>query len=131
MKRAEALARNRVTTDLLLEARERCEARLDHLLSMGDVELAVPQRFFRTDSIVPPPPDEAAAPDPDALGRRIGERIRQERRERLWTQQQLADRTGIRRPNIARLERGSGLPNLATLLKVAVGLELSLSELIG
>lgn len=131
MKRAEALARHRVSTDLLLETISRCEHHLDHLLSMGETELAVPRRFFRTDSIIPPPPDDEPPPDPDELGRRIGERIRRERRERLWTQQELADRTGIRRPNIARLERGAGLPNLSTLLKIAVGLELSLNELIG
>jgi len=131
MKRAEALARHRVTTDLLLETINRCEHGLDRLLSMGETELAVPRRFFRTDSIIPPAPDEEPPPDPEQLGQRIGERIRRERRERLWTQQDLADRTGIRRPNIARLERGAGLPNLSTLLKVAVGLELSLNDLIG
>ena len=131
MKRAEALARHRVSTDLLLETITHCERDLDHLLSMGETELAVPSRFFRTDSIVPPPPEEEPPPTPEELGRRIGDRIRQERRERLWTQQELADRTGIRRPNIARLERGAGLPNLSTLLKIAVGLELSLNELIG
>ena len=130
MKRAEALARHQVSCELLLEAIARCERDLDHLLSMGETQLAVPRRFFRSDSIIPPPPAAAPPPDPDELGERIGERIRRERRERLWTQQELADRTGIRRPNIARLERGTGLPNLSTLLKVAVGLELSLTELI-
>jgi ribosome-binding protein aMBF1 (putative translation factor) len=131
VKRAEALARHRVGAELLSETIARCERHLDHLLSMGETELAVPRRFFRTDSIIPPPAVEEPPDDPEELGRRIGERIRHERRERLWTQQELADRTGIRRPNIARLERGAGLPNLSTLLKVAVGLELSLGDLIG
>ena len=65
MKRAEALARHRVTTDLLLETANRCERDLDRLLSMGETELAVPRRFFRTDSIIPPAPDEELEPLPE------------------------------------------------------------------
>lgn len=111
---------------------ERYELELDLLLSMGRVDPELPQNFFRTDSIVPPPPGPSPArpPDPDELAREIGRRIREAREDRGWTQQDLAERTGIRRPNVARLERGSGLPNLATLVRVAAGLEIALERLV-
>lgn len=116
----------------LRRAIERYELELDLLLSMRRIDPEVPENFFRTDSIVPPPPRsrQASPPDPDVLARAIGRRIREAREDRGWTQQDLADRTGIRRPNVARLERGSGLPNLATLLKVAAGLEIALEQLV-
>ena len=119
--------------DALVREIERYELELDLMLSMRRVDPELPDNFFRTDSIVPPPPaSRVRSPaDPERVAAEIGQRIRRAREDSGLTQQDLADRTGIRRPNIARLERGSGLPNLATLIKVADGLELSLSDLIG
>ncbi|MBW2277459.1 MAG: helix-turn-helix transcriptional regulator [Deltaproteobacteria bacterium] len=119
-------------SDALIGEIERYELELDLLLSMRRIDPELPDNFFRTDSIVPPPPAQPPAPpaDPDQIARDIGLRIRLTREDSGWTQQDLADRTGIRRPNIARLERGASLPNLATLIKITGGLEISLADLI-
>lgn len=38
------------------------------------------------------------------------------------TQRQLAERIGIKQPSLARIERGTHLPSIATLEKIAAGL---------
>jgi DNA-binding XRE family transcriptional regulator len=127
-----AIERHLDRADELTRQIERYELELDILLSMRRIDPELPENFFRTDSIVPPPPEPAASTpiDPEQLALELGQRIRTAREVAGWTQQDLAQRTGIRRPNIARLERGTGLPNLATLIKVATGLEISLGDLI-
>lgn len=119
-------------SDELVREIERYELELDLLLSMRAIDPEIPNNFFRSDSIVPPPPPRKSEPPlpPDELAREIGARIRRARESSSWTQQDLADRTGIRRPNIARLERGGGLPNLGTLIKLAEGLEIPLADLV-
>ncbi|MBN2343299.1 MAG: helix-turn-helix transcriptional regulator [Deltaproteobacteria bacterium] len=67
---------------------------------------------------------------PDNFGELIGIRIREQRTVMNMTQSDLAIATGIRRPNIARLEKGQSLPNLATLLKVSKALRISLQSLL-
>lgn len=118
--------------DELVRQIEICELELDIMLHMRRVDPDIPDNFFRSDSIVPPParPRAPAPIDPERLASEIGRKIRSAREAAAWTQQDLADRTGIRRPNIARLERGAGLPNLATLVKVASGLAIALDELV-
>ena len=107
-----------------------CESTLDELLSVREVPLAVPSGFFRT-SIAPPPPPHPAPPrGPSELAFSLGDKIRSAREARKMTQKELADNTGIKRPNIARLERGTGLPNLSTLLTVANGLGVPLTSLL-
>jgi DNA-binding XRE family transcriptional regulator len=49
----------------------------------------------------------------------IGERVRRERRARKWTLADLSSRTGIKVPNLSRLEKGKHSPSLETLEKVA------------
>lgn len=97
---------------LLAEAASSCAAELDAMLG--------------TRGAAPP-----STGDPASLGRAIGVAIRAARRAGGMTQRQLADATGIRRPNVARLERGEGLPNIATLLRVSRALEVPLGELLG
>lgn len=75
---------------------------------------------------VPAPGD---ASDESVLAYAVGQRIRFERTTRGWTQEELASRTGIARPNVARLERGVHLPAMATLRKVASALSLDLDAL--
>jgi transcriptional regulator with XRE-family HTH domain len=41
------------------------------------------------------------------------------REQRGWTQRQLSEATGIRQPQIARIESGGHLPSLETLRKLA------------
>jgi DNA-binding XRE family transcriptional regulator len=49
----------------------------------------------------------------------IGRRIRSQRTERRWTLGELSRRTGIKPPNLCRLEKGRHTPSLETLEKVA------------
>lgn len=132
MNASDTTDRHLARADELVRNIERYELELDILLSMRRIDPELPDNFFRTDSIVPPPPKPHAEipTDPDRFAAEIGQRIRSSREAAGWTQQDLAERTGIRRPNIARLERGAGLPNLSTLIKVAAGLETALVELI-
>lgn len=74
------------------------------------------------------PPSEIQYPD--NFGEIIGQRIRDQRAALGLTQNDLAKRTGIRRPNIARLERGLTLPNLTTLLKVSSAIQIPLKTLL-
>ncbi len=53
----------------------------------------------------------------------FGQRLREVRRERGISQDQLALRTGIHPTAIGRLERGAREPRLSTILRVARGLD--------
>lgn len=68
--------------------------------------------------------------------KQVGERIRRLRRQKGWTQRELADRAGVF--DVGELERGykvkggdSVNPHLETLSKVAVALDVTLGELFG
>lgn len=52
-------------------------------------------------------------------GSRLGSRLRQLRLDAGLTQAELAERTGIHRPNIARVEAGRHTPSLDTLARLA------------
>ncbi|MBN2528771.1 MAG: helix-turn-helix transcriptional regulator [Deltaproteobacteria bacterium] len=67
---------------------------------------------------------------PENFGEIIGQRIRVSRLTAGITQNELADKTGIKRPNIARLEKGLSLPNLSTLVKVSSALQIPLYSLL-
>ena len=109
----------------------RLEAEIDLLLD--DDECARP-------SLIPPAlapacpskpaPKRARGPVKSGRGSEIGQRIRDARRALGMTQLDLALATGIRRPNVARLERGSNTPTLDTLERVAEALEVPLSSLV-
>jgi transcriptional regulator with XRE-family HTH domain len=62
---------------------------------------------------------------------RVGERVRALRRERGWTLESLAERSGVSRAMISKLERGEKNPTLVVAAKVAEGLGVSLSRLVG
>lgn len=62
---------------------------------------------------------------------RLGERVRVLRRERGLTLDVLAGRSGVSRAMISKLERGEKNPTLVVAAKVAEGLEVSLSQLVG
>ena len=48
------------------------------------------------------------------------------RKNRNLTQQQLADRTGINRADISRLENGNSNPTIAQLQRIAEGMDMTL-----
>jgi transcriptional regulator with XRE-family HTH domain len=62
---------------------------------------------------------------------RLGERVRALRREGGWTLEMLAERSGVSRAMISKLERGEKNPTLVVAAKVAEGLGMNLSQLIG
>ena len=60
----------------------------------------------------------------------IGQRIRELRKQRLWTQKDLGARAGIEPKNIGGYESGRLTASRKTLEKFAQALEVSLEELI-
>ena len=67
----------------------------------------------------------------DVSAGRLGERVRALRRERGWTLEHVAERSGVSRAMISKLERGEKNPTLVVAAKVAEGLGVSLSRLLG
>ncbi len=52
-------------------------------------------------------------------GRLLGARIAQGRRDRRWTQSELAERTGISKPTLARIERGDPTVGVGVMFEAA------------
>jgi transcriptional regulator with XRE-family HTH domain len=61
---------------------------------------------------------------------RLGRRIRLLRSKRGWTQQQLADMTGIGRVHVSELENGKREAGLRMIERLACTFEISISELL-
>ncbi len=59
----------------------------------------------------------------------LGRRIRALRNTKGWTQQELGERADINYKFLGEIERGQQNPSFNSLAKIAVGLELDLSEL--
>jgi len=59
----------------------------------------------------------------------VAQRVKSERVQQGLRQEDLAERAGIKRPNIARLEKGFHMPSISTLQKVAQALNLDMSSL--
>ena len=59
----------------------------------------------------------------------FGDVIREARKQREWSQEMLAEKAGVSRPTIARVERGDDV-STANLTKVAevLGLQIKLAE---
>lgn len=73
------------------------------------------------------------APPPDwvlARRRRIGERIREERRCARLTQEAVANLIGIDRPSIVLIEQGERNATIDTLLLIADALNVPLADLV-
>ncbi len=60
----------------------------------------------------------------------VAQRVREARERQGLTQEALAEKTGIARPNVVRLEQGRHLPTISTLQKVARALGLNVTTLI-
>lgn len=67
-------------------------------------------------------PEFAAEWDAQAAEREVMRSIVEARLAENMTQQELADRCGMRASNLSRLENGNGNPSVATLNKIAHGL---------
>jgi transcriptional regulator with XRE-family HTH domain len=67
----------------------------------------------------------------EVVSGRLGRRVRALRRERGLTLDGLARRSGVSRAMISKLERGEKNPTLVVAAKVAEGLGVSLSQVVG
>jgi len=62
----------------------------------------------------------------------VAQRVRARRRSLGWTQEELAQRTGLRQSAIARVEAGKSKNiETRTLIKLADGLDVSIDYLVG
>ncbi len=61
---------------------------------------------------------------------RLGRKIRLLRSKRGWTQQQLADMTGIGRVHVSELENGKREAGLRMLEKLAATFEITVSDIL-
>jgi transcriptional regulator with XRE-family HTH domain len=59
----------------------------------------------------------------------LGKSIRTRRAQLGWSQELLAEKCGFDRTYISMLERGKRNPSLLNLLRLAAGLEISVSQL--
>lgn len=65
------------------------------------------------------------------LQKRLAERIRQYRKERNLSQEDLADLAEIDRTYVSQIERAIGNPSLGVMVKVADALNVELMQLLG
>ena len=63
--------------------------------------------------------------------RRIGSVIRRVRTERELTLEEASQRAGVSSSMLGQIERGESNPTVSTLWKIAEGLRISFSELMG
>lgn len=64
------------------------------------------------------------------LLRELGNRVRERRKARGWTQQQFAEQSGLHRAYVAGIERGERNVTILSLKKLADVLRVSLAELL-
>lgn len=63
------------------------------------------------------------------IRKRLGQNVQRLRREKDWSQEELADRTGLHRTYVSGIERGIRNPTATVLEKLARGLGCSIGEL--
>lgn len=64
------------------------------------------------------------------IARRVGVLVQEKRKARGETATDVAARIGIARPNYRRFEKGTHMPHLDTLIRVARALECSATEIL-
>lgn len=60
----------------------------------------------------------------------LGRNVRALRRERAWSQEELADNAGLDRTYVSQIERAVGNPSLETIAKIALALQVRPGELL-
>jgi transcriptional regulator with XRE-family HTH domain len=66
-----------------------------------------------------------------AHARHLGRRIHELRTRRGWTQDTLAQRAGVSKAMLSKIERGENNPTLVIATRIAAALDLTMSQLIG
>lgn len=64
------------------------------------------------------------------IGRRLAERVRALRRQRGWSQEELADRAGLHRTFISQVERATKNTTIQSTEKIARALEVRMGDLL-
>lgn len=64
------------------------------------------------------------------ISNQFGRIVKQVREQRGWSQEVLADRANLNRSYVGEVERGSAMPSLATVAKLAQALEVPASGLL-
>jgi transcriptional regulator with XRE-family HTH domain len=77
------------------------------------------------------PPASLLSHHANAHGSELGSSVRQRRHELGLTLEQLADRSGVSRATISKVERGDVTPTTVVLGKLAESLDISISQAIG
>lgn len=98
------------------------------LFAVGDVFFNAWRYLHRTPTIADMP-----SPSPNALHPTLvalGAAIRVARLERGISQEDLADRAGISRAHMSKIERGRTNPQLLSVLRVATVMKITVSELL-
>ncbi|KUL59704.1 hypothetical protein ADL32_19245 [Streptomyces albidoflavus] len=63
--------------------------------------------------------------------RALGDRIRERRMRQNLTQERLAERAGVSRDTVQRIERGTSDPRYSQLARIARALDTPLAKLVG
>jgi|ERR1700728_3789499 transcriptional regulator with XRE-family HTH domain len=75
-------------------------------------------------------PTEKETHDAGSISKALATRIQMERQKRNWTIQELADRSGISRAMISKIERIEASPTAVTISRLGVAFGLSMSSLL-
>src|SRR5688500_16790992 len=75
-----------------------------------------------------PPPDPAAADDP--IERLLCGRVRDLRKKKGWTLEQLSAACGVSRSMLSEVERGNANPTLAVAVRIAGAFSMTLGDLV-
>lgn len=70
------------------------------------------------------------APEPGGVELDVGNQVRTLRKRRGWSLTEAADRFGIGRSSLAKIESGNMSPTIGLLQKIALGLEVDLTALV-
>ena len=63
--------------------------------------------------------------------KRVGANIQRLRKEKGWSQEELADRTGLHRTYISSVERGKRNPTIKVIVKFMIALECDANAIVG
>src|ERR1700753_3218799 len=66
----------------------------------------------------------------DSFSQRLAARLRVERDSRGWSLAELAERSGVAKATISKIERAEASPTAAILVKLASAFELTLADLV-
>jgi len=64
------------------------------------------------------------------IERRLAERVKRYRKERQWSQEELADRAGLHRTFVSQIERATKKSTIVTVDRIAKALEVTCGQLL-